>query len=156
MIIAYFTLKEKYLSKDDYRKDFEVDTIEELLSKIKVNDEILLKSDKKHLLEFVLKNKNSKIKTEIVEELPVLDFNASYNFEGYLKLQVPKEYQELLGNIIHIVNTFDESSKIFWEKDEFAFTIDSLPILKRDVLNNEISAELLANILGKGMLEGYI
>ena len=156
MITAYFTLKEKYLSKDDYRKDFEVDTIEELLSKIKIDEEILLKSDKKHILEFLLKNKNEKIKTEIVEELPILDFNANYDFDGHLKLRVPKKWQALLGNTIHIVKDIKEASTIFWEKDEFAFPIKSLSIVKRDVLNGEISVELLRFILGDEMLEGYI
>ena len=43
MIMAFFTENEKYLQKGDYRKDFNVNSISELISNIKVKENILIK-----------------------------------------------------------------------------------------------------------------
>ena len=49
MITAYFTQDEKYLEKGDYRKNFDVNSIAELVSNIKVKEPVLIKANSKDI-----------------------------------------------------------------------------------------------------------
>ena len=54
MITAYFTKTTKYLQKDDYRKDFDVTTLADLIGKIKVKEPVLIKASSKDIFDFLI------------------------------------------------------------------------------------------------------
>ena len=56
MITAYFTKTTKYLQKDDYRKDFDVTTLADLIGKIKVKEPVLIKASSKDIFDFKFKS----------------------------------------------------------------------------------------------------
>lgn len=114
MITAYYTKDLKYLQKGAYKKIFEVDSIAELLSKIKVQDKILVKAVSKDIFNFKF-NTNTDLQGldidfEVINEVenvenPIFDYASierDYESEvSYAKYSVAKNWQYLLGDEVY-------------------------------------------------------
>ena len=135
MIIAYFTEKEKYLQKGDYRKDFEVNSIAELVSKIKISEPVLIKAKKKDIFEFKFKSKvEGEFEFEILSDLLELnedivnqDLNKLYEgISDYVIYSVKPEWQNILGKIVYLVKDRELQRNIVDKQDIFAFLPEDL------------------------------
>ena len=134
MITAYFTETQKYLQKDDYRKDFDVSSIEELVSKIKVSEPILIKASSKDIFDFKFKSKiQGQFEYEVVGDIIKLtpntaksDIETLYNGTcSYVAYKPKDKYKDLLGDKCYIVAD-KIKQKYFVQKGNLALTLDDL------------------------------
>lgn len=135
MIIAYFSETQKYLQKDDYRKDFEVDNLIELISKIKVKEPVLIKSTKEEIDNFKVFNLfEGDFKYEIVSgvipltsEIVSSDLNRLARGEiGHVLYKTKSENADLLGNKVYIVADKRKQQYFIQNKGVLALTLDDL------------------------------
>ena len=135
MIVAYFSETQKYLQKDDYRKDFEVNNLIELISKIKVKEPILIKSTKEEIDNFKVFNLfEGDFKYEIINEVIPLtseivssDLNRLARGEiGHVLYKTKSENAELLGNKVYIVADKRKQQYFIQNKGVLALTLDDL------------------------------
>lgn len=132
MIIAYFTEKQKYLQKDDYRKDFDVNSLAELIGKIKVKEPILIKANSKDIFDFKFKSgTEGEFEYEVVSDILSLTpdtvrsdlqglRSGTLNYVAYK----PKN-KDLLGKKCYLVANRDWQ-KWFIKKDDMALTLDDI------------------------------
>lgn len=155
MIVAYFTENEKYLEKGDYRKSFDVSSIAELVSNIKVKEPVLIKASSKDIFDFKF-NTNPKIegdfdfevlKTEETLEIPVFDYQKVQqdvkNDVSYALYEVSEKYQNLLGKEIYFCK--DRAIQLFLVKDRdvCTFMYEDWRELKKNILEKNEIGELL-------------
>lgn len=135
MIIAYFSETQKYLQKDDYRKDFEVNNLIELISKIKVKEPILIKSTKEEIDNFKVFNLfEGDFKYEIISgvipltsEIVSSDLNRLARGEiGHVLYKTKSENADLLGNKVYIVADKRKQRYFIQNKGVLALTLDDL------------------------------
>lgn len=135
MIVAYFSETQKYLQKDDYRKDFEVNNLIELISKIKVKEPVLIKSTKEEIDNFKVFNLfEGDFKYEIINEVIPLtseivssDLNRLARGEiGHVLYKTKSENAELLGNKVYIVADKRKQQYFIQNKGVLALTLDDL------------------------------
>lgn len=135
MIVAYFSETQKYLQKDDYRKDFEVNNLIELISKIKVKEPILIKSTKEEIDNFKVFNLfEGDFKYEIINEVIPLtseivssDLNRLARGEiGHVLYKTNSENTDLLGNKVYIVADKRKQQYFIQNKGVLALTLDDL------------------------------
>lgn len=159
MIVAYFTENEKYLKKGDYRKDFNVNSITELVSNIKVKEPVLIKANSKDIFDFKF-NTNPKIegdfdfevlKSEESIEVPIFDYQKvqqdAKNDVSYALYPVNEKWHNLLGKEIYFCK--DRAIQLFLVKDRdvCTFLYDDWRELKKNVLEkNEIGELLVAKM----------
>lgn len=142
MIVAYYTKDKKYLQKDNYKKDFQANSIEELIGNIKIKDKVLIKAFSKDIIDFKF---NSTIKGdfefEILEELQPFDetvinqdIQALYNgVTSYIKYSVKPEWQDKLGKFVYLIKDNEEQRKIVEINNCFAFTPYDLSEVKESL-----------------------
>lgn len=135
MIIAYFSETQKYLQKDNYRKDFEVDNLIELISKIKVKEPVLIKSTKEEIDNFKVFNLfEGDFKYEIVSgvipltsEIVSSDLNRLARGEiGHVLYKTKSENADLLGNKVYIIADKRKQQYFIQNKGVLALTLDDL------------------------------
>lgn len=135
MIVAYFSETQKYLQKDDYKKEFEVNNLIELISKIKVKEPILIKSTKEEIDNFKVFNLfEGDFKYEIINEVIPLtseivssDLNRLARGEiGHVLYKTKSENAELLGNKVYIVADKRKQQYFIQNKGVLALTLDDL------------------------------
>ena len=154
-IVAYFTENEKYLEKGDYRKDFDVNSIAELVSNIKVKEPVLIKANSKDIFDFKF-NTNPKfegdfdfevLKSEESVEVPVFDYQKvqqdAKNDVSYALYDVNEKYHNLLGKEIYFCK--DRAIQLFLVKDRdvCTFMYEDWRELKKNVLEKNEIGELL-------------
>ena len=132
MITAYFTEKQKYLQKDDYRKNFDVSSLAELIGKIKVKEPVLIKANSKDIFDFKFKSGiEGEFEYEVVSDILSLTsdivrsdlqglLSGTLNFVAYK----PKNI-DLLGQKCYLVANRDWQ-KWFIKKGDMALTLDDL------------------------------
>ena len=132
MITAYFTEKQKYLQKDDYRKDFDVSSLAELIGKIKVKEPVLIKANSKDIFDFKFKSGiEGDFEYEAVSDILPLtpdiaksDIQSLYNGTCNYVVYRPKN-KDLLGEKCYLVANRDWQ-KWFIKKGDMALTLDDL------------------------------
>ena len=160
MIIAYYTEAEKYLQKDDYRKDFDVDSLEELVSYIKSKEHIVIKAKKQDIFDFKFKSKidgdfeyvilgdcvslTDKIIQQDLKEL-------SNGTTDYVKYSVKSELQKILGKHVYLVKDRDLKDKFLEKGSEFVFVIDDIAELVNSLKK---SGEISQKVLLKQFFDG--
>lgn len=135
MIVAYFSDTKKYLQKDDYRKEFEVNNLIELISKIKVKEPVLIKSTKEEIDNFKVFNLfEGDFKYEIISgvipltsEIISSDLNKLARGEiGHVLYKTKSENADLLGNKVYIVADKRKQQYFIQNKGVLALTLDDL------------------------------
>lgn len=135
MIVAYFSDTKKYLQKDDYKKEFKVNNLIELISKIKVKEPILIKSTKEEIDNFKVFNLfEGDFKYEIINEVIPLtseivssDLNKLARGEiGHVLYKTKSENADLLGNKVYIVADKRKQQYFIQNKGVLALTLDDL------------------------------
>lgn len=155
MIVAYFTENEKYLKKGDYCKDFDVNSIAELVSNIKVKEPVLIKANSKDIFDFKF-NTIPKIegdfdfevlKSEESVEMPVFDYQKvqqdAKNDVSYALYEVNEKYHNLLGKEIYFCKDRVIQLYLVKEKDICSFIYSDMNELKKNVLEKNEIGELL-------------
>ena len=157
MIVAYFTEDEKYLEKGDYRKDFDANSIAELVSNIKVKEPVLIKASSKDIFDFKF-NTNPKIegdfdfevlKSEESIEVPIFDYQKvqqdAKNDVSYALYEVNEKYHNLLGKEIYFCK--DRAIQLFLVKDRdvCTFMYEDWRELKKNVLQKNEIGEILVS-----------
>ena len=154
MIIAYYTENEKYLQKDDFRKDFKVNSLEELIDKIKVKDKVLIKASKKDIFDFkfnlpitdadiyeyeILKKK--------VETEPIFDYNSveidRKENVAYGVYSVNEKWHKILGKEIYFCQNNELLLCLVQEKDVCAFLYDDWEQLRNNLISEGEMGEIL-------------
>ena len=135
MIIAYFSDTKKYLKKDDYKKEFKVDNLIELVSKIKVKEPVLIRATKEEIDNFKVFNLlDGDFKYEIINEVIPLtseivssDLNKLARGEiGHVLYKTKSENADLLGNKVYIVADKRKQQYFIQNKGVLALTLDDL------------------------------
>ena len=135
MIIAYFSDTKKYLQKDDYKKEFEVNNLIELISKIKVKEPVLIRATQEEINNFkVFDLFEGDFKYEIINEIIPLtseiissDLNRLARGEiGHVLYKTNSENAELLGNKVYIVADKRKQQYFIQNKGVLALTLDDL------------------------------
>ena len=149
MIIAYYTDKEKYLQKDDYRKDFEVNSLKELINKIKTNDEtILIKAKKEDIFEFKFKSglvgdfeyEIISDKVEFNEQSIIQDlYELNKGIRDYVKYLVRPKLQDRIGKTVYLTKDKDIKETIMKNSNDLAIEVNELMEFHNKVLKNDKS-----------------
>lgn len=135
MITAYFTKTTKYLQKDDYRKDFDVSSLADLISKIKVKEPILIKASSKDIFDFKFKSGiKGEFDYEILQDfLPLTTDIATTDIQNllqgkvnYVLYQVADKYQKMLGEQCYLVNNVHWQNYFLDKKGVMALTLNDL------------------------------
>lgn len=132
MITAYFTKKQKYLQKDDYRKDFDVSSLAELIGKIKVKEPVLIKASSKDIFDFKFKSGiEGKFEYEVVSDILSLtpdivrsDLQGLRSSTLNYVVYKPKN-KDLLGDKCYLVAN-RQWQKWFIKKGDMALTLDDI------------------------------
>lgn len=132
MITAYFTEKQKYLQKDNYRKDFDVNSLAELIGKIKVKEPVLIKASSKDIFDFKFKSGiEGEFEYEVVSDILSLTSDIVRSdlqglCSGTLNYVVYKpKNKDLLGEKCYLV-TNRQWQKWFIKKGNIALTLDDI------------------------------
>lgn len=135
MIVAYFSETQKYLQKDDYKKEFEVNNLIELISKIKVKEPVLIKSTKEEIDNFKVFNLfEGDFEYEIISgvipltsEIVSSDLNRLARGEiGHVLYKTKSENADLLGNKVYIIADKRKQQYFIQNKGVLALTLDDL------------------------------
>lgn len=157
MIIAYYTRSLKYLQKDNYKKTFDVNSITELLNKIKIKDKVLIKASSKDIFDFKFSSDKKNIDFDIDYvalneeesiEKPIFDYDMveqDYkNDVAYALYPVAENWQHILGKEIYFCRDRAIQLYLVKEKDICTFLYSDMEKLKNDILTTgEIGLELV-------------
>lgn len=148
MIVAYFTKNEKYLEKGDYRKDFDANSIAELVSNIKVKEPVLIKAKSRDIFDFkynnhidgdfdfeIIEDDNSFNKQTIVEDLKSLHTGK----KTYICYSVKPELQDRIGKIVYLTKDKDIKEYIMKNSNDLAIEVSELREFHNKVLKNDKS-----------------
>ena len=146
MIVAYFTENEKYLKKGDYRKDFDANSIAELVSNIKVKELVLIKAKSRDIFDFkynnhidgdfdfeIIEDDNSFNKQTIVEDLKSLHTGK----KTYVCYSVKPELQDRIGKIVYLTKNKDIKEYIMKNSNDLAIEVSELKEFHNKVLKND-------------------
>ena len=132
MITAYFTKTTKYLQKDDYRKDFDVSSLAELIGKIKVKESVLIKASSKDIFDFKFKSGiECEFEYEVVSDIlsltpDIVRSDLQGLRSGTLNYVVYKpKNKDLLGDKCYLVAN-RQWQKWFIKKGDMALTLDDI------------------------------
>ena len=149
MIIAYYMDNEKYLQKDDYKKNFEVNSLKELISKIKNNNEtILIKAKKEDIFEFQFKSgivgdfeyEIISDKVEFNEQSIIQDlYELNKGIRNYVKYSVRTELQDRIGKIVYLTKNKDIKEYIMKNSNDLAIEVNELREFHNKVMSNDKS-----------------
>lgn len=140
MIIVYFNEKEKYLKKDNYIKNFDVDTIEELLTKIKIEDDIKIIARSKDILQFKLKNPKFKAQFEIIGNVQKINNDIvktdlellKSGLKDYILYSPRGEYKNIFGEKVYLTKNKEICDKLNQQGQYLAISLDQLKEAKRN------------------------
>ena len=150
MIIAYFSDTKKYLQKDDYKKEFDVNNLVELVSKIKVKEPILIRATKEEIDNFkVFSLLDGDFTYEVINDVIPLtsdivsaDLQKIRNGElSHVLYKTKAENRDLLGDKVYIVDTKARQQYFIQNKGVLALTLDDL----KEKVNLSKVVELMFN-----------
>lgn len=151
MITAYYTDTKKYLQKDNYIKHFDVNSLDELVKHIKIDDDILIKANSADILKFKLKNKNKNISYQIIHDVEPLTKDTVNNdltlLEQGLKSYIiykPKN-TALYGERVYLTKDMATCSHLNKTGKYLAVCISQL----KDMVSNPQKIMLQNTFLGK-------
>ena len=126
MITAFYTPYCKFLQKGNYIKFFdgEVDSLQELIDKIKVEDKIDIYAYSKDIIKFQFFNSDSNISYQFLESDSI--------FSGFIEGGdivcgiVKEEWQRVLGEKVYFIQDRDRQINLVAEKDVLCFQFTDL------------------------------
>ena len=138
MIMAFYTQYCKFLQKDNYIKYFsEVNSLQELIDKIKVEDKIKIYAHSKDIIRFQFFNTNtiadSNINYQFLEEDRI--FSEFIDVGDSVCAIVKEEWQKVLGEKVYFVQDRDKQMKLVAEKDVLVFQFTDLVELVGNLFN---------------------
>lgn len=143
MIIAFFTPYYKFLQKDGYLKFFkDVDSLTDLIAKIKVEDKIKIYAYSKDIIKFQFGNTNPNIEYEFLEDSEI--FDSFFVRNDKVKCRIKEKWQNVLGEYVYIVQDRDEQLRIVNDLDLCAFQATDINELSKDILENGEVGKILA------------
>lgn len=160
MITAYYTKKEKYLQKGDYRKDFDVDSLIDLIGKIRIKEPVLIKAKSKDVFDFKFNNEiDGEFEYEIIEDIltlteDIVTQDLDNLFKGItdcVKYAVKPEWQSVLGKVVYLVNSRELQRNIIDKQGIFAFMSCDIAELRNGLTKN---GEIPQGLLVKCMFDG--
>lgn len=157
MITAYFTNTLKYLEKGNYRKEFDVNSIIELIDKIKAkNEKILIKAKSKDIFDFKFNygDENEDIyEYDFLPDKPVFGKNPVENIlqhfieskADFMDYSVIDMWQDKLGKLIFICNSKEKKDEILNENVYLAFLPPDLEELQNGMIKENAIPESVVN-----------
>ena len=159
MIVAYYTNKEKYLQKENYRKDFDVNSLEELIKQIKVDEPILIMAKKQDVFDFKFKSKidgnfDYKIisdENDFNEETICRDLSELHRgLKDYVKYSVKPELQDKIGKVVYLTKDRDIRDYILKNTNDLAIEVSQLGEFHHKVLSNGDITKYLVKLMFDG------
>lgn len=134
MITAFFTPYYKFLQKDKYLKFFnDVNSLNDLIDKIKVEDKINIYAYSKDIIKFQFKNTRADVDYVFLTNDVVFD---EYINEGNkVKIKVSADYVKYIGEYIYIIQNRDELIKTVEDKDLCCFQATDINELCDNLVN---------------------
>lgn len=130
MITAFFTSYYKFLQKDTYIKFFnKVESLDDLISKIKVEDKIKIYAHSKDIIRFQFGNTNSNIEYEILEDDSLCE-NFVVEENNKVKAKVKEKWKNILFDYIYIVQNRELQLELVEKCDILTFMATDLNELK--------------------------
>lgn len=145
MITAFFTPYYKFLQKGNYLKFFDVETLSDLIDKIKVEDKVTIYARSKDIIKFQFKNTLSNVECVFLED-DIL-FDGLFNQGDKVRAKVKECWQNLLGKTVYLVQDREELLKTVEAVDLLAFQATDINELKNNLINNgEIGEKLVGKM----------
>lgn len=137
MLEVYFTSREKKLKYGDYEKSFDVNDIDELLSKIKDKSisPIKIYASENDIVVHQLKHPDGGFLYEAVKEVPIFDENIINEDLTNIKLKKytpKKEWQLQFGDVVYITNSKQMQRRIVDKQSKFCFTNEDIKELQKN------------------------
>lgn len=142
MITAFFTPYYKFLQKDSYLKFFnEVESLSDLIAKIKVEDKIKIYAHSKNIIKFQFGNTNSNIEYEFLEDSEI--FDDFINEGDKVKGKVKEKWRSFFGEYLYLVQDREEQIRIVKDIDLCAIQATDINQLRDNLVNRNEIGELL-------------
>lgn len=142
MITAFFTPYYKFLQKDSYLKFFnEVENLNDLIAKIKVEDKIKIYAHSKDIIKFQFGNTNSNIEYEFLEDSEI--FDDFINEGDKVKGKVKEKWNWFFGEYLYLVQDRNEQLRVVKDKDTFAIQATDINQLRDNLVNHNEIGQLL-------------
>lgn len=142
MITAFFTSYYKFLQKDSYLKFFnEVESLNDLIDKIKIEDEIKIYAHSRDIIKFQFGNTNPNVEYIFLEDGAL--FDECVNENELVKARVKECWRSLLGENIYLVQDREKQIQLINDLDLCAFQATDINELKNNLVNNNEIGELL-------------
>lgn len=142
MIIAFFTPYYKFLQKDSYLKFFnEVESLTDLIAKIKVEDKIKIYAHSKDIIKFQFGNTNSNVEYEFLEDSEI--FDNFINEDDKVKGKVKEKWHSFFGEYLYLVQDREEQIRIVNDLDVCAIQATDINQLRDNLVNRNEIGELL-------------
>ena len=142
MIIAFFTPYYKFLQKDSYLKFFnEVESLNDLIAKIKVEDKIKIYAHSKDIIKFQFGNTNPNIEYEFLEDSDI--FEDFINEGDKVKGKVKEKWHSFFGEYLYLVQDREEQIRVVNDLDVCAIQATDINQLRDNLVNRNEFGELL-------------
>ena len=142
MITAFFTPYYKFLQKDSYLKFFnEVENLNDLIEKIKVEDKIKIYAHSKDIIKFQFGNIQQNVEYVFLEDNIL--FDKFINNGDKVKVNVKEQWQDILGKCMYFVQDRNEQIDIVEDLDMIAIQATDINELKNNLINCNEIGELL-------------
>lgn len=142
MITAFFTPYYKFLQKDSYLKFFnEVENLNDLIAKIKVEDKIKIYAHSKDIIKFQFGNTNSNIEYEFLEDSEI--FDDFINEGDKVKGKVKEKWNWFFGEYLYLVQDRTEQIRVVNDLDVCAIQATDINQLRDNLINCNEIGELL-------------
>ena len=127
MITAFFTPYFKFLQKDSYLKFFnDVDNLSDLISKIKVEDEIKIYAHSKDIIKFQFGNTKQNISYEVLEEGVLFEEFNNNSINDRVKAKVKDQWKHILFDYVYIVQNRELQLELVKKCDILTFMATDL------------------------------
>ena len=144
MITAFFTPYYKFLQKDSYLKFFnEVESLNDLIVKIKVEDKIKIYAHSKDIIKFQFGNTNSNIEYEFLEDSEI--FDDFINEGDKVKGKVKEKWHSFFGEYLYLVQDREEQIRVVNDIDLCAIQATDINQLRDNLINCNGIDEMLVN-----------
>lgn len=142
MITAFFTPYYKFLQKGNYLKLFnDVDSLSDLIAKIKVEDKIKIYAHSKDIIKFQFGNTNPNIEYEFLEDSDI--FDDFINEGDKVKGKVKEKWNWFFGEYLYLVQDREEQIRVVNDLDICAIQATDINKLRDNLVNRNEIGELL-------------
>lgn len=144
MITAFFTPYYKFLQKGSYLKFFnDVESLNELIAKIKVEDKIKIYAHSKDIIKFQFGNTNSNIEYEFLEDSDI--FDDFINEDDKVKGKVKEKWHSFFGEYLYLVQDREEQIRVVKDIDLCAIQATDINQLRDNLINRNKIGDSLVN-----------